>query len=64
MPKNLSFVVSGSLAMHGVHMHKACVHKSGACVRIHMYAYACPRVYVVVFSKNRFILLIKELYFP
>ena len=50
--------------MHGVHMHKACVHKSGACVRIHMYAYACPRVYVVVFSKNRFILLIKELYFP
>jgi len=35
-----------------VRMHEACICRAWTCVRIHVYAYACPRVSVVfIFQK-------------
>ena len=62
-----SFRSQSSLGVNS--MHKACAHRPWACVRIRVYAYACPRVFhglsfpkivylvqkIVLFSTNTFL---------
>ena len=56
--KNLFFIVSGTLAC--VHMHEACVHRSGECVRIHMSVYTCHKVFMAFFFQKQFYLVHKR----